>query len=116
MKLLTTILFIFLTTTLSAQVGKVGGWNYYVTGSNGGAALIFFPGLGEIGNDINRLISNGPHAYINAGNNPLNGWKVISLQPPTAYPSVPTITDATSFVINSTSATETSTVNWWIIN
>jgi len=30
--------------------------------------------------------------------------------------SVPTITNATSFVINSTSATETSTVNWWIIN
>jgi len=30
--------------------------------------------------------------------------------------SVPTITNATSFVINSTSALETSTVNWWIIN
>jgi hypothetical protein len=30
--------------------------------------------------------------------------------------SVPTITNATSFVINSTSGTETSTVNWWIIN
>jgi len=30
--------------------------------------------------------------------------------------SVPTITNATSFVINSTSAAETSTVNWWIIN
>lgn len=32
--------------------------------------------------------------------------------------SVPdaSITNATSFVINSTSATETSTVNWWIVN
>ena len=30
--------------------------------------------------------------------------------------STPTITNATSFVINSTSATETSVVNWWIIN
>lgn len=30
--------------------------------------------------------------------------------------SVPTITNATSFVITSTSATETSIVNWWIIN
>lgn len=30
--------------------------------------------------------------------------------------SVPTITAGTSFVINSSSATETSTVNWWIIN
>ena len=30
--------------------------------------------------------------------------------------SAPTITNATSFVINSTSATETSVVNWWVIN
>lgn len=30
--------------------------------------------------------------------------------------SVGTIVNGTSFVINSTSATETSTVNWWIIN
>lgn len=30
--------------------------------------------------------------------------------------SVPTITAGTSFVINSTSASETSTVNWWVVN
>lgn len=30
--------------------------------------------------------------------------------------SVPTIVNGTSFTINSTSATETSTVNWWIVN
>ena len=32
------------------------------------------------------------------------------------YLSLGTITAGTSFVINSTSATETSTINWWIIN
>lgn len=30
--------------------------------------------------------------------------------------SVPTIVNGTSFTINSTSGTETSTVNWWIVN
>lgn len=41
---------------------------------------------------------------------------VVSPSGTQGFLSVPTITDATSFVINSTSATETSTVNWWIVN
>ncbi len=44
---------------------------------------------------------------------------VVSVKTPggtQGFLSVPTIVNATSFTINSTSASETSTINWWIIN
>ncbi|HRN80028.1 MAG TPA: PKD domain-containing protein, partial [Ferruginibacter sp.] len=57
--------------------------------------IIFFPGLGEVGTNINALKSNGPTAYLING-----GWNgnvfvdgdtvkfiVISLQPPASFPS-----------------------------
>ncbi|HRO06075.1 MAG TPA: PKD domain-containing protein [Ferruginibacter sp.] len=57
--------------------------------------IIFFPGLGEVGTNINALKSNGPTAYLING-----GWNgnvyvdgdtvkfiVISLQPPSSFPS-----------------------------
>ena len=49
-------------------------------------ALIFFPGLGEIGTNINALKFNGPHAY-NGIAAALPNFVIISLQPITAYPS-----------------------------
>ena len=75
---------------------KVKDWNAYVhLPSDYGKTtktyptIIFIPGLGEIGTDPNRLIQNGPGAYLN------QGWDgsalgvqfiVISLQPPAAWP------------------------------
>ena len=76
----------------STDEGKVEGWNYIATipadwdSTKASPALIFFPGLGEIGTNINALKFNGPHAY-NGIAASLPGFIVISLQPITAYPS-----------------------------
>lgn len=76
----------------STDEGKVEGWNYIATmpsdwdSTKASPALIFFPGLGEIGTNINLLKANGVHAYNNISA-ALPGFVVISLQPVTAYPS-----------------------------
>lgn len=56
--------------------------------------IIFFPGLGEVGTDASKLLQAGPSAYIEQGWNgdvTVSGdttkFIVISLQPPSAYPS-----------------------------
>ena len=75
---------------------RVAGWNAYVhlpsdydQTSKKYPTILFFPGLGEVGNDPNKLIANGPSAYL------MQGWDgsalgvqfiVISLQPPSAWP------------------------------
>ena len=90
-------LFVFLPIFCFGQVttyqSQVQGWNYLATmpiGYNSQETyptLIFFPGLGEIGTNVNKLKYNGPHAYITNSFTPLPNFIVISLQPITAYPS-----------------------------
>lgn len=76
---------------------KVQDWNAYVHlpsdyDANPGKSyptILFTPGTGEIGTDPNKLISNGPGAYIKQGWNGVTSdvqFIVISLQPPSAYP------------------------------
>lgn len=75
---------------------KVNGWNAYVhlpsdyeQNSKSYPTILFIPGLGEVGSDANRLIQNGPGAYIKQGwNGEALGVKfiVISLQPSAAWP------------------------------
>lgn len=67
-------------------------WDYNLTTTNY-PAIIFFPGIGEVGTDISLLLTYGPHKYLAAG---WNGnvkvdsdsvkFIIISLQPSTAYP------------------------------
>lgn len=76
---------------------NVDGWNAYVhlpsdydQTTHNYPTIIFIPGLGEVGTDPNKLIANGPGAYIKQGwNGEALGVKfiVISLQPPTAWPN-----------------------------
>ena len=90
-------LFVFLPIFCFGQVttyqSQVQGWNYLATmpiGYNSQETyptLIFFPGLGEIGTNVNKLKYNGPHAYISNSFTPLPNFIIISLQPITAYPS-----------------------------
>lgn len=96
--LLTTLFFFVILISSFAQQQKidVGGWvgsvylpaDYNQT-SNTYPAIIFLPGVGEIGNNYSLLISNGPSAYI------AQGWDgkalgmqfiVISIQPPAQWP------------------------------
>ncbi len=78
----------------------LGDWNAYVYTPGGYAnnnilypAIIFFPGIGEVGNNAPAVIQNGPGAYIQ------QGWDgsvtvegetvqfiVVSIQPLTSYP------------------------------
>lgn len=90
-------------TTVSAQqsLTTITGWNAYVhlpasysTSSQSYPTIVFFPGLGEIGTTASKVIQSGPGAYITQGwngNVVVNGgtveFIVISIQPPTAYPS-----------------------------
>lgn len=75
----------------------VSGWNavvhlpasYTANPTKKYPTIIFFPGLGEVGTDVNKLRANGPSAYIDGGWNGItNGVEfiVISLQPSSAYP------------------------------
>lgn len=88
-------------TTINTKVGPAdqwsGEWNAVITLPSDYVdspakvypTVIFFPGLGEIGTDINKLTSNGPHAYLKQGwNGQLGPDKaiIISLQPITQYP------------------------------
>jgi hypothetical protein len=80
---------------------KIGGWNAYVhlpanykINTINYPTIIFFPGLGEVGTNAARLISYGPGAYIAQGwdgnvliNSTTVEFIVISIQPPSAYPS-----------------------------
>jgi len=95
MKKIFIILFFAFALKTSAQStlqAVVNGWNYIVTTPVGYNAndvyptLIFFPGIGEIGTDVNKLKIHGPHAYPGIADD-LPGWIIISLQPVTAYPS-----------------------------
>ena len=80
---------------------KVDGWNAYVhlpsdyeQNSKSYPTILFFPGLGEVGSDANRLIQNGPGAYLKQGwNGEALGVKfiVISLQPSVAWPNAATV-------------------------
>lgn len=80
---------------MTTSLIKVKDWNAYVhlpddyDASKSYPALLFTPGLGEIGTDANRLLWHGPSAYVGQGwDGKVNGAQfiVISLQPPTAWP------------------------------
>lgn len=101
-------IFIYPKHSLSQQtLTQINGWNTYVhlpASYNSSTAsyptIIFFPGLGEIGTNPARLISNGPGAYISQGwngNVNIDGttveFIVISIQPPAAYPNEIAIND-----------------------
>lgn len=80
---------------------EVDGWNAYVhlpsdyaQTSKNYPTIIFFPGLGEIGTDPNKVIQYGPGAYLKQGwNGETLGVKfiVISLQPTSAWPRSGTV-------------------------
>ena len=68
-------------------------WNYYQT-QDSFQLIVFFPGWGEVGSDISKLLVAGPHKYL------ANGWNgnvligtdtvkfiIVSLQPAAAYPA-----------------------------
>jgi len=79
----------------------VNGWNAYVhlpanyaTSGISYPTIIFFPGIGEIGTDANRVIAIGPGAYLSQGwngNVSVSGttveFIVISLQPSSGFPN-----------------------------
>ena len=101
LKALIFLLVCFVSVSAQQTLIKVDGWNAYVhlpsdydQNSKSYPTILFFPGLGEIGTDANRLISNGPGAYIKQGwNGEALGVKfiVISLQPPAAWPNAATV-------------------------
>lgn len=99
--LLTILIFLRLAIPTTAQQSNqpVNGWNCFVhlPGSYNGVkkypAIVFFPGIGEVGTNPAQVIANGPGAFINMGwngNVSISGttteFIVCSLQPPTAYP------------------------------
>lgn len=101
--------FLFPSTSFSQQtLIKVQDWNAYVHlpwdyqlhPEKNYPTILFIPGLGEIGTNPSKLISNGPGAYLKQG---WNGnvkagadsvkFIIISLQPPSAYPRPWTVKD-----------------------
>lgn len=77
---------------------KVKDWNAYVhvpsdyevNLTKKYPTIIFIPGLGEVGTDPNRLIQNGPSAYVKQGwDGVVQGMEfiVISLQPVNSWPA-----------------------------
>lgn len=94
MKKILIALLLLMNTTIFAQIQtQINGWNAlitlpadYNTTTITYPTLIFFPGLGEVGTDINKLKQNGPHAYLQMAGASIPGFIVISLQPTTAYP------------------------------
>lgn len=97
-------------TVASAPSGQslidVGGWNayvklpddYHLNPTTYYPTIIFFPGLGEVGTDASKLLQAGPSAYIHNGwngnvtvNSVVTKFIVISLQPPSSYPSAATM-------------------------
>jgi hypothetical protein len=93
-KLLIALLLLLINTTMFGQIQtQINGWNALITlpadynaTTINYPALIFFPGLGEVGTDINKLKLNGPHAYLQMAGASIPGFIVISLQPTSAYP------------------------------
>jgi len=93
MKKLLIALLLLINSTLFGQIEtQINGWNAlitlpadYNTTTIKYPTLIFFPGLGEVGTDFNKLRLHGVHAYIASGGQ-IPNFIVISLQPPTAYP------------------------------
>lgn len=71
----------------------------YYSGVDSFPMIVFFPGLGEVGTDIEDLRANGPHKYIENGdwngNSVVDGdtvkFIVVSIQPPSSYPNTSTI-------------------------
>jgi hypothetical protein len=94
MKKLLIALLLLIHTTIFGQIQtQINGWNAlitlpadYNTTTIKYPTLIFFPGLGEVGTDINKLKLNGPHAYLQMAGASISGFIVISLQPTSAYP------------------------------
>jgi hypothetical protein len=94
-KLLIALLLLLINTTMFGQIQtQINGWNAlitlpadYNTTNIKYPTLIFFPGLGEVGTDANKLKLNGPHAYLQMAGASIPGFIVISLQPPASYPS-----------------------------
>lgn len=96
----TILMFATLTGRSQQKLINVNGWNAYVhvpwdynQTTKNYPTILFIPGLGEVGTDANRLISNGPGAYIGQGwngnvkvGNDSVKFIVISLQPPSAWP------------------------------
>ncbi len=98
-----TVLLFLTTNTGKAQqsLTQINGWNAYVHLPAGYATsglyyptIIFAPGIGEVGTNANAVIANGPGAYISQGwngNVTIDGttveFIVISIQPPTAFPT-----------------------------
>ncbi|MFT3980392.1 MAG: PKD domain-containing protein [Ferruginibacter sp.] len=85
---------------------QINGWNAYVhlpasynsSTTQRYPTIVFFPGIGEIGTNASSVIAYGPGAYITQGwdgNVVVDGntveFIVISLQPPSGYPSEATM-------------------------
>src|SRR5574337_1106416 len=92
------ILSLLILNTAFAQqfVTKVNGWNAYVhlpddysATSKNYPAIIFVPGIGEVGTNASLLLVNGPSHFVDQGNTMqfvVNGVLekpiIISIQPP----------------------------------
>lgn len=80
---------------------QVEGWNCYIQlpedygqTETSYPTIIFLPGIGEVGTDANKIIANGPGAYVKQGwNGEALGVKfiVIGLQPVNTWPSAASV-------------------------
>lgn len=98
---LTLLISLHVSSSAQQTLTQVNGWNCYVhlpwdynSNNNTYPTILFFPGIGEVGTNAAALIRNGPGAYITQGwngnvkvGNDSVKFIVISLQPPTGYPT-----------------------------
>lgn len=103
MKTLIAFLLQFLTVSCSAQLIQVSGWNAsvhlpdnYSSTQLGFPAIIYIPPSSGVGTNVDDALLFGPGAYLAEGwdgNIDVNGvlvrFIVITLQPPSRFPSVP---------------------------
>ncbi|MCW5913064.1 MAG: T9SS type A sorting domain-containing protein [Chitinophagaceae bacterium] len=95
--LIWTLFFIVTPSVAQQKLIQLDGWNCYINlpadyeqTSNKYPTIVFLPGIGEVGTDANKIIANGPGAYVTQGwNGEVLGVKfiVVSLQPVNTWPS-----------------------------
>lgn len=96
MKTFYLLLALLISSTTAPAQQQVNNWNYTVdlpanyNPSFRYPTIIFIPGVGEVGTDTNRLISMGPTRFLRDGGQ-IPGFIVISLQPPTPWPTEYTV-------------------------
>lgn len=95
--ILLTALMISVNAFCGHQLIKVDGWNCYIylptdydQTEKSYPAILFIPGIGEVGTNAAKVIQNGPGAYITSGWNGVASnvqFIIISLQPVETWPN-----------------------------